>query len=156
MPGHYGAVGLELVLSQYLQLVEERSALQAAIVFLPMAIAGFIAGPLAGRVMHRMRPAALAGGAFVLAAVCVLALALTRPDATHYPVIRLVLLVGMGLGIGASVTFASSTIMNAAPPERGGIGGIHRGSGLRTGQFAGRGGVWQRDDSRLCHVAGIA
>jgi MFS transporter, DHA2 family, multidrug resistance protein len=35
--------------------------------------------------------------------------------------LRLLLLVGIGLGIGGSVTFASSTIMNAAPPERGGM-----------------------------------
>ena len=46
--GTAGAVGVELVLSQYLQLVEQRTALQAAMVFLPMAIAGFFAGP-AGR-----------------------------------------------------------------------------------------------------------
>ncbi len=91
-----------------------------------------------------------------LRAVCVLALALTRPDATHYPAIRLVLLVGMGLGIGASVTFASSTIMNAAPPERGGMAASIEEVGFETGQFSGCGGVRQRDDSRLCHVAGIA
>ena len=44
-------VGLELAFSQYLQLVEQRSALGAALVFLPASVAGFIAGPLAGRLM---------------------------------------------------------------------------------------------------------
>ena len=51
--GTAGMVGLELVLSQYLQLVEQRSALDAALIFLPAAVAGFIAGPLAGRMMRR-------------------------------------------------------------------------------------------------------
>jgi DHA2 family multidrug resistance protein-like MFS transporter len=135
--GTTGAVGLELVLSQYLQLVAQHSALQAAIVFLPMAIAGFIAGPLAGRVMHHMRPSAFAGGAFVLAAACVTCLALVPPAALHYPLIRMLLLIGIGLGIGASVTFASSTIMNAAPPERGGMAASIEEVGFELGNSLG-------------------
>jgi DHA2 family multidrug resistance protein-like MFS transporter len=119
--GTAGGVGVELILSQYLQLVEQRSALQAALVVLPMAIAGFISGPLAGRVMHLMRPARFACGAFVLAAASVLSLAMIAPTDLHYPALRMALLIGVGLGIGASVTFASSTIMGAAPPERGGM-----------------------------------
>jgi DHA2 family multidrug resistance protein-like MFS transporter len=135
--GTAGAVGLELVLSQYLQLVAQHTALQAAIVFLPMAIAGFIAGPLAGRLMHLMRPAGFAGGAFALAAACVMCLALVPPDALHYPLIRMLLLIGIGLGIGASVTFASSTIMNAAPPERGGMAASIEEVGFELGNSLG-------------------
>lgn len=135
--GTAGGVGVELILSQYLQLVEQRSALQAAMVLLPMAIAGFIAGPLAGKAMHRMRPASLACGAFMLAAACVLTLALTPPASPHYPLVRMLLLVGMGLGIGASVTFASSTIMNAAPPERGGMAASIEEVGFELGNSLG-------------------
>jgi DHA2 family multidrug resistance protein-like MFS transporter len=104
---------------------------------MPMAIAGFIAGPLAGRVMHRMRPSSFACGAFVLAAACVLTLALVPPTALHYPLFRMLLLVGMGLGIGASVTFASSTIMNAAPPERGGMAASIEEVGFELGNSLG-------------------
>jgi MFS transporter, DHA2 family, multidrug resistance protein len=135
--GTAGMVGVELILSQYLQLVEGRSPLQAAIVFMPMAIAGFIAGPLAGRVMHRVRPSNFACGAFVLASACVLTLALVPPAASHYPLIRVLLLVGMGLGIGASVTFASSTIMSAAPPERGGMAASIEEVGFELGNSLG-------------------
>jgi DHA2 family multidrug resistance protein-like MFS transporter len=135
--GTTGTVGLELVLSQYLQLVEQRTALQAAFVFLPTAIAGFFAGPLAGRIMHRVRPAAFAGGALVLAAACVLCLALVPPDSGHYPVIRMLMLVGVGLGLGSSVTFASSTIMNAAPPERGGMAASIEEVGFELGNSLG-------------------
>jgi MFS transporter, DHA2 family, multidrug resistance protein len=135
--GTAGAVGVELILSQYLQLVEQRSALQTAIVFLPMAIAGFFAGPLAGKIMHRMRPSRFACGAFVLAAACVLVLALVPPSAVHYPLIRIGLITGVGLGIGASVTFASSTIMSAAPPERGGMAASIEEVGFELGNSLG-------------------
>jgi MFS transporter, DHA2 family, multidrug resistance protein len=133
--GTTGTVGLELVLSQYLQLVEQRSPLQASLVFLPMAIAGFIAGPLAGRALHRVRPATLASGAFVLAAACVLTLGIT--SALHYTAMRMLLLTGMGFGIGASVTFASSIIMNAAPPERGGMAASIEEVGFELGNSLG-------------------
>lgn len=135
--GTAGTVGVELILSQYLQLVEGRSALQAAIVLVPMAIAGFIAGPLAGRVMHRVRPSSFACGAFVLAAASVLTLALVPPSALHYLLIRILLIAGIGLGIGASVTFASSTIMNAAPPERGGMAASIEEVGFELGNSLG-------------------
>ncbi len=135
--GTAGAVGVELVLSQYLQLVEQRTALQAAMVFLPMAIAGFFAGPIAGRLMHHVRPSVFAGSAFMLAATCVLCLALVPPDALHYPQIRMLLLIGIGLGIGSSVTFASSTIMNAAPPERGGMAASIEEVGFELGNSLG-------------------
>jgi DHA2 family multidrug resistance protein-like MFS transporter len=135
--GTAGGVGAELILSQYLQLVEQRSPLQAALVVLPMAIAGFISGPLAGRVMHRLRPSHFACGAFVLAAASVLCLAMIPPTSTHYPALRMALLVGVGLGIGASVTFASSTIMGAAPPERGGMAASIEEVGFELGSSLG-------------------
>lgn len=119
--GTAGMVGLELAFSQYLQLVEQRSALGAALVFLPAAVAGFIAGPLAGRMMRRVRPSRLASLSFALAASCAVALALLPGAGVGWPLARLLLIGGIGLGIGASVTFASSTIMGAAPPERGGM-----------------------------------
>jgi MFS transporter, DHA2 family, multidrug resistance protein len=135
--GTTGVVGLELILSQYLQLVEQRSALQSAIVLLPMAVAGFFAGPLAANIMHRIRPSNFACGAFVLAAACVLFLALVPPSALHYPLVRLFLITGIGLGIGATVTFASSTIMNAAPPERGGMAASIEEVGFELGNSLG-------------------
>ena len=49
----------------------------------------------------------------------------------------MLLLVGLGLGIGASVTFASSTIMNAAPPERGGMAASIEEVGFELGNSLG-------------------
>ncbi len=75
--------GLELALSQYLQLVEPRAPLAAALVLLPMSMAGFVAAPLAGRLLHHWPPRALGGGGFVLAAACAATLALLPVTASH-------------------------------------------------------------------------
>ncbi len=135
--GTAGAVGLELAISQYLQLVEQRSALGAAIIFLPSAIAGFIAGPLAGRMMRRVRPVRIACGAFLLSATCVLSLALLPAAGIATPLLRLMLIAGVGLGVGATVTFASSTIMGAAPPDRGGMAASIEEVGFELGNSLG-------------------
>src|SRR5690606_14745502 len=119
--GTTGAVGMELMLSQHLQLVEQRTALSAALVLTPAAIGGFIGGPVAGRFLHRVWPPGLAFAALTLAATCAWLIAALPPVHAGLAIPRLLLLVGIGLGIGASVTFASTTIMNAAPPERGGM-----------------------------------
>ena len=135
--GTAGAVGVELALSQYLQLVEQRSPLQAALVMLPMAVAGFLAGPLAGRAMHGTRAAPLAACGFVLAAACAVTLALVPVSAAAFHAIRLLLLGGIGFGLGATVTFASSVIMNAAPAERGGMAASIEEVGFELGNALG-------------------
>jgi DHA2 family multidrug resistance protein-like MFS transporter len=119
--GTAGTVGLELIFSQHLQLVEQRTPLAAALVLTPLAAGGFIGGPLAGRLMHRTWPAGLACAALALAAACAWLIALAPPVQAGLALPRLLLLSGIGLGIGASVTFATTTIMNASPPERGGM-----------------------------------
>jgi MFS transporter, DHA2 family, multidrug resistance protein len=135
--GTAGMVGMELALSQYLQLVEQRSALNAALIFLPAAVAGFIAGPLAGRMMRRLQPALLACSAFALAATCTVTLAMLPDAGIAWPLLRLGLVAGIGLGIGASVTFASSTIMGAAPPDRGGMAASIEEVGFELGNSLG-------------------
>lgn len=135
--GTAGAVGLELSFSQYLQLVEQRSALGAAVIFLPSAIAGFISGPLAGRMMRRVPPARLACAAFLLAAICTLIVAALPAAGADTPLLRLALIAGVGLGIGATVTFASSTIMGAAPSDRGGMAASIEEVGFELGNSLG-------------------
>ena len=108
-----GAVGVELALGQHLQLVLGRSPLEAALILLPMPLGAFIAAPVAGWLLHRIRPTLLMVGGFALAAGCALLLPL-------FP-LSMLLLAGIGLGIGATVTCASTTVMNAAPPHRAGM-----------------------------------
>lgn len=119
--GTAGMVGLELVMSQHLQLVERRTPLAASLVLLPLSITGLAAAPLAGRLLHRHPPDTVVRGGFALAATCAAMLALLPASAPLFPWLRLLLLAGIGAGIAVTVTFATSTIMNAAPPERGGM-----------------------------------
>jgi len=119
--GTAGAVGMELILSQHLQLVEQRTPLAAALVLTPLALGGFVGGPLAGRLMHRYWPAGLTLAGFALSALCAWGIASLPPVQSGLAPLRMVLLTGIGLGIGATVTYASSSIMNAAPAHRGGM-----------------------------------
>jgi DHA2 family multidrug resistance protein-like MFS transporter len=87
--------------------------------------------------MRRVRPAALACAAFALAAGCALLLAALPGAGAKLPLLRLALVGGMGLGIGATVTFASSIIMGAAPPERGGMAASIEEVGFELGNSLG-------------------
>jgi MFS transporter, DHA2 family, multidrug resistance protein len=119
--GTAGGVGMELVMSQHLQLVEDRAPLAAALVLLPVAIAGLLMAPVASRMLHRWPPARVVCGGFTLASLCTTTLALLPAATPHFELLRLSLLAGVGMGIAVTVTFAASTIMNAAPPERAGM-----------------------------------
>jgi DHA2 family multidrug resistance protein-like MFS transporter len=87
--------------------------------------------------MHRTAPSALASVAFIFAALCAAALALVPPTLPDHDTVRLLLLAGVGLGIGTTVTFASSVIMNAAPPERGGMAASIEEVGFELGNSLG-------------------
>ena len=86
-------IGMELVFSQRLQLVQGLSPLQAGLAVLPLPLAAFVAGPVAGHWLPRL------GGARMLPASLLLS----------------------GLGMGAAMTTASSTIMQSAPADRAGM-----------------------------------
>ncbi len=111
-------IGVELVFSQRLQLVSGLSPLQAGLTILPVPLAAFVAGPLAGMVLPRTgsRPLILGGLLATALSLCGLALAV---DATG--VLKLAVLVLLGLGVGATITAASNAIMNNAPAEHAGM-----------------------------------
>ncbi|MGJ7603484.1 MFS transporter [Variovorax sp. LT1R20] len=111
-------IGVELVFSQRLQLVTGLSPLQAGLTILPVPLAAFVAGPLAGMVLPRTgsRPLILGGLLATALSLCGLALAV---DATG--ALKLAVLVLLGLGVGATITAASNAIMNNAPAEHAGM-----------------------------------
>ncbi|MFC3338939.1 MFS transporter [Paracandidimonas soli] len=111
-------IGIELVLTQRLQLVQEMTPLQAGLFILPLPLASFIAGPLAGLFLTRI------GTARVMWAM----LLLTGAGAVVYlqayqsgPALQIAAMSMMGFGLGAAMTAASSAIMQNAPPERAGM-----------------------------------
>lgn len=111
-------VGVELVLSQRLQLVLELSPLEAGLFILPAPLASFAAGPVAGLVQPRLGTAWVLWTSIALAAIGVAGLLLSYDGATT---LQLAALAVVGFGLGAAMTGASSAIMASAPPHRAGM-----------------------------------
>ena len=111
-------VGVELVFTQRLQLVAGLTPLQAGLAILPIPLAAFVAGPIAGLMLSRTgsRPIILLGLVTTALAMCGLALAVDSPGLSKLAVLAL-----LGLGVGATMTAASNAIMNNAPLERAGM-----------------------------------
>lgn len=111
-------IGVELVFSQRLQLVLGLSPLQAGLLILPIPLASFVAGPLAGLALPRL------GGEramWLSLALAGLGLAGFLLSFEAHAAIWLSALAMMGFGIGAAVTAASSAIMLSAPEDRAGM-----------------------------------
>ncbi|PHM44871.1 transport protein QacB [Xenorhabdus mauleonii] len=110
-------VGMELAISQRLQLAMELSPLQAGLFILPIAIASFIAGPLAGTAIPK----------FGAERLMWLSLALTGLGAFGYlfglqsgMLVQIVTFSIIGFGAGAAMTAASTSIMLNVPEKNAG------------------------------------
>jgi len=111
-------IGMELVFSQWLQLVQGMSPLQAGFFILPLPLASFVAGPVAGHLLPRIGSQRLLFWALLVSGLGMGGYALVYEAAVLAQVAALGVL---GAGIGATMTAASSTIMHSAPPERAGM-----------------------------------
>ncbi|WP_328539765.1 MFS transporter [Streptomyces sp. NBC_00344] len=113
-----GLSGLVFFLSQFLQLVQGRSPLDAGLIELPAAVGAVSTGLMAGYVARRASVrSAVAGG---LSAVGVaLAGCVFLNASTGVVVLGLSLFVG-GLGAGLSFTVTSDVILSSVPKEQAG------------------------------------
>ncbi|MPS77297.1 MAG: MFS transporter [Achromobacter sp.] len=111
-------LGLELVFSQRLQLVLGMSPIQAALFILPLPLAAFVAGPVAGWLLAHVPGPRLMFLSLALSAAGMGAYLLCYDGAVLPQLLSLGVL---GLGIGATMTAASSSIMQSATPERAGM-----------------------------------
>lgn len=111
-------LGMELVFSQRLQLVLGMSPIQSALFILPLPLAAFVAGPLAGLLLGRVGSRRMLFLALLVSGMGMGGYLLTY-DAAVMP--QMISLCVLGLGIGATMTAASSTIMQSATPERAGM-----------------------------------
>ncbi|SSW67438.1 MFS transporter [Achromobacter agilis] len=111
-------LGMELVFSQRLQLVMGKSPLEAALFILPLSLAAFVAGPLAGWLLGRVESARMLFLSLLVSGIGMAGYLLSY-DATVLP--QMASLCVLGVGIGATMTAASSTIMQSATPERAGM-----------------------------------
>ena len=118
MAAAFSDVGLELVLTQRLQLALDYSAVEAAVFLLPGSLLAFVGGPLAGWLAPRwgiervMMVSMFLGG---------LGVAGLFPTANAGAVLQLACLGAFGLGMGGAMAMASHVIMSGAPVERAGM-----------------------------------
>jgi DHA2 family multidrug resistance protein-like MFS transporter len=111
-------IGVELVFSQRLQLVLGHSPLQAGLLILPIPLAAFVAGPLTGLALPRIGAMRVLWCSLLVSGVALAAYLLSyQRDAWLW----LLAMAGMGFGIGAAMTAASSVIMLSAPEDRAGM-----------------------------------
>lgn len=111
-------LGMELVFSQRLQLVLEMSPLEAALFILPLPLAAFIAGPLAGWLLPKVGSTRLLFVALLVSGLGMGGYLFSYDGALATQMASLCVL---GVGIGATMTAASSTIMQSSTPERAGM-----------------------------------
>src|SRR5215472_4142671 len=114
----FSVLGLELVLSQRLQLVLGYSPLEAALLVLPGSLLAFVGGPLAGWLAPRHGVGRVMTGALLLGGTSVVGLLLVVNAGRGA---QIICLSAFGLGLGASMAVASHAIMSHAPVERAGM-----------------------------------
>jgi DHA2 family multidrug resistance protein-like MFS transporter len=111
-------LGMELVFTQRLQLVLGRSPLEAGWAMLPLPLAAFVAGPVAGRLLPRWGSARLLAAALLASGLGMGGYLALHQASVLWQASSLALL---GAGVGAAMTAASATLLTSAPPDRAGM-----------------------------------
>lgn len=111
-------MGIELVVSQRLQLVVGLSPLQAGLAILPIPLGAFVAGPLAGLALPRFGAERILSTSLALSAAGALLYLLGYGAALSVQILSFSLL---GFGVGAAMTAASSAMLLHSPPDRAGM-----------------------------------
>lgn len=111
-------VGIELVLSQRLQLVLGFTPLQAALCILPIPIGSVLASPLTSLLLPRFGERLTTVVDFILTLVGVIGMFLFYQIAIALLLINLFMIC---IGIGMAFTAASTTIMLNAPDAKSGM-----------------------------------
>ena len=111
-------IGLEFAISQRFQLALGLSPLQAGLLIVPIPLAAFIAGPLAGIVIPKLGSVRLLWASLAVAGFGVFGY-LAGLQAGLYAQIASFVMIGVGLG--AAMTAASTSIMHSAPAHSAGV-----------------------------------
>ncbi|MBB1247055.1 MFS transporter [Streptomyces durbertensis] len=113
-----GLAGLIFFLSQFLQLVQGRSPLEAGIAELPAALGSVTAGLLAGRIARRTSVRGAVSVGLAAVAVAMGSCAWLAQDTGYWLLGPVLLLVGVGAGLAFTVT--ADVILSSVPKEEAG------------------------------------
>jgi EmrB/QacA subfamily drug resistance transporter len=117
----FALFGFIFLITQYLQLVQGYSPLEAGIRTLPFAIATGVTSPLAIVAMHRWgSTVVVAGGLAVMSLGFVLASRLEVD--TPYAGLTVISMVTIAVGLGLTTGPATESIMGSLPEEKAGVG----------------------------------
>ncbi|AXG78857.1 MFS transporter [Streptomyces paludis] len=124
----FATAGIQLILTQRLQLVLDLTPLHAGLLVAAFAIGCLPAGVIAGGIAHRTGPRPLIVGGLLAGTAGVLLIVLLTPGVAPFlrihPAHEAWIVPGLvvaGAGIGLAMTAASTTIMSNAPVERAGM-----------------------------------
>lgn len=117
----FALFGFIFLITQFLQLIQGFTPLQAGIRTLPFAVVTGAASPVAIALMHRFGSRAIVTvGLLVMAAGFAMA-AFVRVDSPYVGIV-LVSMVTIAAGLGLATSPATESIMGALPPEKAGAG----------------------------------
>jgi len=120
MTGTLAGAGVQLALTQRLQLVIGYSPFHAALFMLPISISAFVAGSLNGFVLHKVGIGRALWASLIMAATGLIGYAVFRNSSAVEQVASFVIL-GFGVGVGSAM--ASTAIMINAPEDKAGMAG---------------------------------
>ena len=135
--------GIELLLTQRLQLVLGLTPLHAGLIVTAFAAGSLPVGVLAGGLLHRTGVRPLIGGGLLLGALGVLVTLLLTPGAVpllgggRSPAWVVPGLVLAGVGLGIVTVAASAAIISGAPPQRAGMASSIESVSYELGSLAG-------------------
>jgi EmrB/QacA subfamily drug resistance transporter len=117
----FGLFGFIFLITQYMQLVQGYSPLQAGVRTVPFAVVTAVFSPASIAIMHRVgTKRVVALGLFLMSAGFVVASTLSADSAYFGPVLAAMVIMAAGLGLTTSP--ATEAIMGALPPARAGVG----------------------------------
>ena len=128
---NFAYYGIVFLLSLFLQMERDYSALRTGLVFLPMSIAAMASNLMGGRLTARWGPRLLLTGGQSLFALGLLGLLLAGPHASDRAIWAATIPVGVGGGV--AVPAMSSAVLEAVEPAYAGVAS----AGLNTARQVG-------------------
>jgi len=116
----FALFGMIFLMTQYLQLVQGRSAIETGLVMLPLAFGLVIGAGLSHRINLRIGTPSQLFGALTVVALAVGSLALWQPDMPTWAVALFFFVVP--LAMGNVMAPATEAVMSAVPAARAGVG----------------------------------